>query len=345
MQNGGSSQIVVNIRTLAANPTGVQRYARSVLELLSDRVALIQPKPRVCGGVRGHLWEQISLPFQTGGRLLWSPGNTGPLAVEKQVVSIMDASALDHPEWFSPNFAAWYGFIIPRIARRARRVITISEFSRERIVETCGIDWSKVAVTPLGYSGAFQPSTTEAIADVRARYKLPERYVVYVGSIEPRKNLARLVEAWTRVARRDCSLAIVGVQGRIFSDPNMPELPQTISQLGWVPDRDLPALYSGAFFFVYPSLYEGFGLPPLEAFACGCPAIVSRATSLPEVCGEAALYFDPESVKDIAEKIALALSDESLREDLRKRTLQRAHQFSWSRCADETFRILSEAVD
>jgi glycosyltransferase involved in cell wall biosynthesis len=345
MPNGGSSsQIVVNIRTLAANLTGVQRYARSLLQLLSDRVALVQPKPFACGGVRGHLWEQISLPFQTGGRLLWSPGNTGPLAVEKQVVSIMDAAALDHPEWFNRNFAVWYRFIIPRIARRARKVITISQFSRERLIEMCGIDPSKVAVTPLGYSDTFHPSTTEAIAAVKVRYKLPERYVVYVGSIEPRKNLARLVEAWARVAHLDCSLVMVGVQGRIFSDLNMPAASQTILQLGRVPDHDLAALYSGALFLVYPSLYEGFGLPPLEALACGCPAIVSHATSLPEVCGEAALYFDPESVDDIAEKITLALSDESLREHLRKRTLPRAHEFSWNRCADETFRILSSAV-
>jgi glycosyltransferase involved in cell wall biosynthesis len=345
LANGEPRNIVVNIRTLAANLTGVQRYAGSILELLSDRVALVQPKPNSCGGLRGHVWEQTSLPFQTGGRLLWSPGNTGPLAVEKQVVSIMDASALDHPEWFSPNFAAWYRFIIPRIARRARKVITISEFSRTRLVEMCGIDSSKIAVTPLGYSGAFHPATPEAIADVGARYRLPKRYVVYVGSIEPRKNLARLVEAWTRLGDIDCALVMVGVQGRIFSDLNMPESSQRILQLGRVPDRDLPALYSGALFFVYPSLYEGFGLPPLEAMACGCPVIVSHATSLPEVCGDAALYFNPESVEDIAEKLSAALSDESLLEDLRKRTLPRAHQFSWGRCADETFSILSEAND
>jgi glycosyltransferase involved in cell wall biosynthesis len=342
MPRNGSRQIVVNIRTLAADLTGVQRYAGSVLQLLSDRVALVQPGSSSCGGLRGHVWEQMSLPFQIGGRLLWSPGNTGPLAVEKQVVSIMDASALDHPEWFSPTFAAWYRFIIPRIARRARKVITISEFSRGRLVEMCGIDPGKVEVTPLGYSDAFHPASPHAIADVRVRYELPERYVVYVGSIEPRKNLARLVEAWLQLAQLDCALVMAGAQGRIFSDLNMPELPQTILQLGRVPERDLAALYSGALFFVYPSLYEGFGLPPLEAMACGCPAIVSYATSLPEVCGEAALYFNPESVEDIVEKLAFALSDESVREDLRARTLARARQFSWGRCADETFRILSE---
>jgi glycosyltransferase involved in cell wall biosynthesis len=345
MRNGASSEIVVNIRTLTANPTGVQRYAFALLELLRDRVAVVQPGSRACSGVRGHLWEQFSLPLQTKGRLLWSPGNTGPLSVEKQVVSIMDASALDHPEWFSPSFAAWYRFVLPRIAKRARRVITISEFSRERLVKACGIDRSKVAVTALGYSDAFRPCTTEAVADVKARYKLPARYAVYVGSIEPRKNLPRLVEAWTQVAHHGCLLAIVGVRGRIFGRLNMPALPKTILQLGWVPDQDLPALYSGAFFFVYPSLYEGFGLPALEALACGCPVVVSRASALPEVCGDAALYFNPESAKDIAEKIALALGDDSLREELRKKALQQAHQFSWNRCADETLRVLSEAID
>lgn len=212
-------------------------------------------------------------------------------------------------------------------------------------METCGIDPGKIAVTPLGYSDAFHPATPGAIADVGVRYKLPGRYVVYVGSIEPRKNLARLVEAWTRLGDVKCALVMVGVQARIFSDLNMPECSRRILQLGRVPDRDLPALYSGALFLAYPSLYEGFGLPPLEAMACGCPAIVSHATSLPEVCGEAALYFNPESVDDIVEKLAVALSDESLREDLRKKTLQRANQFSWGRCADETLRILSEAND
>ncbi len=337
--------VTVNGRFLTARVTGVERYAREMMARGSQSAAVVTP--RGAGrGVRGHLWEQSVLPARVGRSLLWSPCNTGPLAVARQVVTIHDCAFYDHPEGFSRKFAAWYDWLVPRLARRIRRIITISKFSRDRLLEYCRVSPDKVVVIPQGVDGRFRPLPAAEIGQARRELGLPPRYVLCVGNLAPRKNLPRLLEAWRHVSPRfpDLSLVLVGAAGAVFRDAGISTLPPSVVQAGYLDDELLPAVYGGAELFVFPSLYEGFGLPVLEAMACGVPVLTSNVTSLPEVAGDAALLVDPYSVESMADGLARLLADARLREVLAQRGLARARTFTWDRTAQATWQVLHETA-
>lgn len=262
--------VVINTRTLWAPTTGVQRYTRELLNYFGNRCHAIGPK-RLLPGNTGHLWEQLILPWRLKGRLLWSPANTGPLSVANQVVTIHDAATLDHPEWFAQSFACGYRLLLPRLIKIVRLIITDSEFSRQQLLAHSQVPAEKIIAIPLGVSNHFSPAAPDDLERVRCRYHLERPYLLALGSLEPRKNLNRLLTAWTQLRDRytDIELLIVGGTGKIFRDPCYGPIPHGVRFLGYVEDQDLPALFSGAMIFVYPSIYEGFGLPPLEAMACG----------------------------------------------------------------------------
>jgi glycosyltransferase involved in cell wall biosynthesis len=342
------SSIVVNLRNVHAPLTGVQRYTRELVSRL--RIDAIDPGPRP--GLRGHFWEQIVLPRRLHGRLLWSPGNTGPLSVERQVVTIHDVSTLDRPEAHTGAFAAWYRFLLPRLARRVRRVLTVSEFSRSRIIERTGVSPDRVCVVYNGVDHArFRPRDESEIKRVRTTLRIPSQtYVLCVlSSLAAHRNPAGLLAAWRlaqRELRDDVWLVLAGGPSRpdIFARAALPELPPRTTQTGSVESDDLPALYSGANAFVYPSTYDSFGLPMVEALACGAPAIVSNAAALPEIAGDAALYVNPGHTGDIADAIVRLLGDPSLQADLRRRGLRRAACFNWDETARRTLEILNAAA-
>jgi glycosyltransferase involved in cell wall biosynthesis len=337
------STIVVNVRTLRVHATGVQRYTQELVSRIGWDVEQVAPS-RPAHGVLGHLWEQTVLPLEVGNRLLWSPGGTGPWSVSRQVVTVHDAAPLDHPEWFDRKFASWYRFLLPRLLRSVRRVITVSDFSRRRLLEYVPGLGDRISVIPLGRSAAFHPVGDEEVEETRRRLGLPRSYVLVVGSLQPRKNLPRLISAWRRVRDRmpeDLVLAVSGVRfGEVFGHPGFETLPDRVELLGWVDDDDLPALYTGARAFVYPSLYEGFGLPPLEAMACGTPVVVADAGSLPEVVADAALLVEPHDIDSIADGLVRALEDDALRDRLRTAGLARAEEFPWERAASATRAVL-----
>ena len=208
--------ISFNGRFLDQEMTGVQRYAHGMLASLGPRLRVIRPKTPL-GPARGHLWEQLVLPRLSGQSLLWSPGNTGPLQTENQIVTVHDASTLDHPEWFSGKFARWYRFLLPRLARRVRKIITVSEFSKERLAATCSIPAHKIAVVPNAVDARFQPASTEAMAALCHRHQLERPYCLYVGSLEPRKNVSILLKAWARLSLKDCDLVLAGTAGHVLS--------------------------------------------------------------------------------------------------------------------------------
>ena len=342
--------IVVNTKVLASHTTGVQRY---LLELLARMPGLQQTAPATSlAGIRGHAWEQLRLPASCRDKLLWSPSNTGPLAVRNQVVTIHDVVPLDHPEWLNPRFAAWYRFLIPRLARRVRHVIVNSDFTRRRLTAHSGISDGKVTVIHCGVDARFSPQTQEAIAAARAALQLPAgRYVLSVGSLEPRKNLGRLLSAWQRLLPElppDIWLVLAGAKGKSLVFANVPELtclPARVHLTGHVPDDRLPALYAGAEAFMYPSVYEGFGLPPLEAMACGTPVIVGNCASLPEVVGDAAVLVDPYSTDAIAQALLDVITQPLLALKLRRAGPARAGSFTWTKAAEATHRVLNSAAD
>lgn len=326
----------------------MQRYSQELLARIESPLEKICPR-RPLQGVLGHLWEQSILPWHTSNRLLWSPANTGPLTVERQVLTIHDVASLDHPEWFESRFARWYGWMTPALVRRVRCVITVSEFSKKRLVANTGMPESRVEVIPNGVSQQFSPQEEGRIRDVRSRLKIPtDRYVLCVGSIEPRKNVSRLLEAWSLISHRlpkEVFLVVAGAAGKghVFATTNLGKMPARVYPIGFVQENDLPALYSGALALVYPSLYEGFGLPVLEAMASGTAAIASETTALPEVTGDAALLIDPLDVTAIAGGIERVVMDDTFRKQLGQRGIERSRYFTWQRAATSTLRVLRMA--
>ncbi|MBC7853336.1 MAG: glycosyltransferase family 4 protein [Pirellulaceae bacterium] len=345
-------RVQVNGRFMRQRVTGMQRYAREIVARLGSRVELVEPS-RAGHGIRGHLWEQVGLPCQLRRSLLWSPCTTGPLGVGSQVVTIHDCAFRDRAECFTPRFAAWLQWLVPRLARRVRRILTVSQFSKDRIAEICRVPPDKIHVVHNGVDPRFHPATIGEIAAARAKFDLPENYLLSVGSLEPRKNLPRLLEAWQNVVSVQLAsnqqvrpkLVLVGTTAAIFASAKLEAPAESVILTGYVPDELLPALYSGAAAFVYPSLYEGFGLTVLEAMACGTPVICSSTTSLSEVAGDAAVLVDPNDVAAIGHAIQNLLANDHLRSFLRGRGLDRVGQFTWDRAADETWKVLANAAN
>jgi glycosyltransferase involved in cell wall biosynthesis len=338
-------QPCVNLRTLGYHITGVQRYLLSLLPYMPSELGSVKP-PRALQGIKGHLWEQLYLPSQLRRRLLWSPGNTGPIAVSRQVLTVHDASSLDHPEWFERKFAIWYAALLPRLIRKVRAIITVSNFSKERITQLTGVTPDRVHVIHNGIDQRFRPANSKFVKQVRTDYGLDRGpYILFVGSLEPRKNLRVLLEAWRSGGFDGATLAVAGASGHLFPKLQFDSMPAGVRLLGRVEDDVLPALYSGAAGFVYPSIYEGFGMPPLEAMACGCPVAVSDIPAHREVCGEAAIYFDPVSVGEISAKLGLLLRlNGAPRAPLVEQGLHRATLYSWKDAAFGTWHILKVAA-
>jgi glycosyltransferase involved in cell wall biosynthesis len=339
--------IKVNGRFYAHRPTGMQRYALEVSKRFPASARIVRPR-RALRGSAGHMWEQLYLPLATGGDLLWSPNNTGPLAVSRQICTIHDVIPLDRPEWFATNFVALYRWLLPRLTKKLQHIIAISHFTKSRVVNLFGIDANKVTVIPNGVDAAFRPHTPEEIQELRTALGLDRRpYVLCVGSVEPRKNLKTLLRAWTMLskwARDEHQLVIAGPEGNsvVFRDAGIGEVPPGVRFTGYVAQEQLPVLYAGAAVFVYPSLYEGFGLPPLEAMASGVPVVTSGTSSIPEVVGQGAVLVNPDEPEDIAKHLECVLANEDLRRSLSERGLARARELTWESTAVQTWRVLAE---
>ncbi len=240
--------------------------------------------------------------------------------------------------------------MMPRFLRHADVVITVSECTRRDAIRWYRIPEDRIHVIYEGVDVRFRPASPEAIAALRFRYSLPDRFILYVGTIEPRKNLPTLFAAYRHLLERwpDLGLVVAGKPGWLtegtFRALRDLGLEGRVRFLGYVPDEDLPALYSAAAVFTFPSLYEGFGLPPLEAMACGTPAVVSDASSLPEIVGDAGLRVPPDRPADWAAALAAVLSNESLRSHLREAGFRQAARFCWSETARRTVEIYEKVL-
>jgi glycosyltransferase involved in cell wall biosynthesis len=338
------AKILVNARSFGRRVTGVERYAREVTARLGNRIDLVGTS--ATQGFGGHCWEQIALPRRMNkGTILWSPANSGPLAVSDQVVTIHDLSVIDHPEWFERCFAAWYRFLLPRLAQRASVVITDSNYSKIRIQEGFRISEEKIIVAPCGVDvEKFRPQSESRHDLVRRKYALPKVYALYVGTLEPRKNLRRLLNAWAQVEEeiQPLELVIAGVSGRPFQkSQDHGSSVKRIQFVGYVADEDLPALYSGARMYILPSLYEGFGLTAIEAMACGTPVIASDTTAIPEVVAEAGLCVSPWDEAALGLAIVTLWRETGLSEELAGRGLRRMRTFTW----EKTAALVEQAFD
>ena len=270
---------------------------------------------------------------------------TGPPIVNRPMVTVVhDVSFKRHPEWFSPRDRAVLTLGVGGTVRRASAVVTISEFSKREIADTCGVPFDRIHVTPLAAAPEFG---TEAGGDaaVLSRYGLGRPYVLAVGNLQPRKNLIRLVEAFHQLCgRADFRHDLVLVGSAAYGAAIRPAidrlaLKDRVKTIGYVDTKELPALYRGADLFVYPSLYEGFGLPVLEAMACGTPVLASNGSAIPEVAGNAARLVNTESVPEMADGIGELCSQPGLRAQLREQGLARSRMFTWERTASQTLDI------
>jgi glycosyltransferase involved in cell wall biosynthesis len=240
---------------------------------------------------------------------------------------------------------------VRRTAQMASHIITISEYTRRDIISTYRIAPERVSVTPLAAPAHFKPASVEEVERVRGLYGIEGEYLLAVGSIQPRKNLVRLVRAYAALRRERASLpqlVLVGKRAWLYGETLRAVEQCGVSDrtifTGYVGESDLPALYTGATCFVYPSFFEGFGLPPLEAMQCGTPVITGDRTSLPEVVGDAGLLVDPFDEVALGGAIARLVDDAALRSELRARGLSRASMFSWEKTARETLEIYERAA-
>ena len=258
------------------------------------------------------------------------------------VLTVHDISFAVHPEWFRPGEAMFYTRMVRRAAERARKVITVSEFCRAEIMERWDLPADQVEATYEAARKVYRPAKKKVSGPPT---------LLFVSAIHPRKNLGRLIRVWERLrAGRfpDLRLRVVGPAGWLAGE-DLGELKKAVAKGGAVwegakTEEELRQAYCESTMLVYPSLYEGFGLPPLEAMACGCPVACAKAGSLPEVCGGAAEYFDPRSEEEMMAAVALILGSEERREGLRKAGIARAAEFSWERMAEETAGIYQRTV-
>jgi len=261
--------------------------------------------------------------------------------------TIMDAIPLVHPEWVSRNLRFFKNFAFRRSARWCERIITISEYSKQDIAEQFGLPTERIDAIPLGVNQAFfQRATEEETAHALRKHGVRRGSFVFVGTLQPRKNLRRIIEAHRRLpasTREEHPLLVIGRYG--WGDDSLHKDLVALRRDGcglWldtVPDEALRPLLQSAIALVYPSLYEGFGLPVLEGFASRIPVISSRTSSIPEVAGDAALLIDPESVDDIAGAMERIAQDTALAQSLALRGLERARLFTWDRCAEQTLEV------
>lgn len=269
------------------------------------------------------------------------------MRAKKTVVTVFDFAFKLHPEWHPEDRVKYFEKEFWKKIVSADGIIVISDYIKDTAIQHFHFPKEKIRRIYLGYDRSiFRLYFQEELNSVRKKYNLPEEFILYTGSIEPRKNLIGLIRAYLSLEdniKKSVKLVLAGFEGwRNNEIIEMINKENAIKYLGYVPEKDLGKIYNLASVFVYPSFYEGFGLPPLEAMACGCPVIVSKGSSLPEICGDAAYYIDPYNIDSIREGLVKVLIDDSVKKDLREKGIKRAMHFSWESSAREHLKFFLE---
>ncbi len=341
--------------------TGTQRYGHELLRSLDQFLSgpgsslpavtvLVPPSVKIVpkysrllvsqvGRFSGQIWEQFELPFYATGGLLFTPCGGAPILHPRNVITIHDAAVVAAPQGYSRAFRTWYRFLNRRLCRSALHVLTVSQFSKAQIVQWYGANATRVTVTYLGSDHALRP---EPEPEILARNLLSRfKYVLLVGSKNPNKNLAGLLQTIPHLADSSIPVAIAGPSdAKVFGKSQIAD--HLVCDLGYVNDSELRTLYENAACFVFPSFYEGFGLPPLEALALGCPTVVADSTSLAEIFKSIAFMCNPHDPSDIADKILEACRAP---QENRQQYREFAGTFRWDQCMKTTWDILAHFAE
>lgn len=354
--------IYVNARFLTQEVTGVQRFAEMISLSLKNKINNItflcpsgvlresvakKLNVKFIGHSQGHFWEQVELPIflkNNGSPLLLNLGSTGPIFYKNKIVTHHDITYLKYPRSYSVAFLTFYKIVMPFILKTSRHLITVSQFSRGEIVNAYNYPKEKISVVYNATDESFHPASTSETPH-------GDRYLLSVSSRNFHKNHHGMIRAFKSALQaspnnKNIKIKIIGKTARSFSKQGyaLECNSENIEFLGRVNDEELINLYQNATAFIFPSFYEGFGIPPLEAQSCGCPVISSNAASMPEVLAESVLYFDPHNQEDMSQKINRIIMDEDLRESLSQKGLNNARRFSWDKSAEELIKVINKLV-
>ena len=354
LMSGALPRIAINGRFLTQRASGVQRFAAEAIKAidaqldndayraLKGRIEILAPPKardfplkniplRRVGFFSGYIWEQLEFPLHAGGRLLLNLCMLGPLIARHQIVVVHDATVRALPHSFSPRFRAAYGFLIPRLCRRADLVVTVSEFSRQEIGKWYG---ANIDAMPICYEGGDHIKAVAPDLSVLDRLDLRGcKFFLGVGVDSSNKNIVKVVEAFQAAKLGDTKLVLTGARDpRVFG--HFGDIQSAgVRMIGYVSDEELRALYEHALALVFPSLYEGFGLPPVEAMTCGCPVVISEQPALVEVCDDAALRCDANDVAALSRHLRALNDDAALRDRMSAAGRERVRRFTWAATA------------
>jgi len=361
-RQASAPNVFINGRFFSQRITGVQRYARETILCLDELLAngeqengrwrLLVPRGtptptfrhifvEPVGRLRGHLWEQLELPWRSRNGLLFSFGLTGPLAHGRQIITVHDAAIMRIPEAYGWRFRLWHRFLVRRLVSRVPWTIAVSRFSAAEVVECYGAPAECVRVATEGWQHLDRVKPDESILD---RYGLRgEPFALAVSSPTPNKNFSAIAQA-IRILGNSAPLCVVAgvADPSIFRAAGIGS--DSMVRLGYVSDEALKALYQRASCFIFPSFYEGFGIPPLEAMSCGCPVLASTAPAVREVCDDVPLYFDPRRPEELALRIREVFADPALRARMSSNGLERARLYSWMESARLNLQVIREAL-
>ncbi|MEH7274744.1 glycosyltransferase family 4 protein [Neobacillus vireti] len=357
-------KIYINGRFLTQRITGVQRVAEEIVKKLDDKITqvnlgqkiefvILTPKNTLrslplknikvksIGFLEGHLWEQFLLPFYCINGLLLNFCNTAPVIKRNQIVYIHDAAVFSKPEGYSRKFVAIYKLILSILARKSKKVITVSDFSKEELQTYLPALKGKINTVYLGIDHMYQGKIDNNI--FKKHSIIPGDYMLAVSSMHPNKNFQVVLEALRRIENFKGQFVIAGgIQKGVFSSSSI-KLDTNVKHVGYVSDEELKALYKNAKAFIFPSIYEGFGLPPLEAMSLGCPVLAANAASIPEVCGDAPLYFNPYEPESLVGLIKSIYKDQELVQNLKKKSETQSEKYRWEQTAQKLINIIENS--
>ncbi len=353
-------KIAIDIQSSSGQKTGFGGYVQNLVDALkkidteNEYVLISSKKKRNLNTPARIWWDQVALPYKVFSKkvdVFHMPAFSAPIFYSgKMVANCHDLIGKLFPENFSLSSRFYWAHLLPFSVKKANKIITISESSKRDIIRLLGVPEDRIKVTYLAKNSNFRPiENLDLIKKNKEKYSKGRPFILYVSTLEPRKNHLNLLKIFNIIVKEHKikhNLVLTGKKGwyykELYDFINKENLEDRVVFAGYVPDYDLPALYNAADLFVFPSLYEGFGLPIVEAQACGLPVISSNTSSMPEIVERSGILLNPKDVEVWADNIYKVLTNENMQKEMREKGLLQAKKFSWEKCAQETLQVYEE---